>query len=85
MQKLHYKMELSLNLVWFQKLFLAHLDSEQLRLLEPYNNYLSLIVLAVLLQRSLMRAIIIVGTRILNFIFIRKRFGHHRPFSILKI
>ena len=82
MQKLHYQMELSSNLIWFQKLFLAHLDSEQLRLLEPYNNYLSLIVLAVLLQRSLMRAII-VGTRILNFI--RKRFGHHRPFSIVKI
>ena len=23
--------------------------------------------------------------RILNFMFISKRFGHHRPFSILKI
>ena len=28
---------------------------------------------------------IIVRTTILNFMFISKRFGHHRPFSILKI
>ena len=28
---------------------------------------------------------IIVRTSILNFMFISKRFGHHRPFSILKI
>ena len=28
---------------------------------------------------------IIVRTRILNYMFISKRFGQHRPFSILKI
>ena len=50
----------------------------------PLLLLIVLAVLAVLQQRSLMKAII-VRTRILNFMFISKRFVHHRPFSILKI